>query len=440
MRLTFLTVFYLCLLPIFTKSLTIISSSNCKVDQCTLNNPNGNCSAANTCYRFETSKNKTVCAPQANCSLFDVCTAAKTCASNNSVCVINSCCAAPICMPIALTSVCSSTNANGISNSQLRVVDGICPTAIWSDIEQIAVNFSNISSYYFNYYTSDFYLDAKNNYITIDNNNRRIIKIEANETSAATYSVIGAPNTTIITYSANKLYVDSNGTVYAAESGYGSGIFGYSTYYRVVKYVEGNGTDGTVVFGEVICGNQMNQLCQCGGLFVDSQGFIYYSDPSNHRVVKITQNAMTLILVAGTNGISGSMTNQLNTPGGIYLDQNNTLYIADTNNYRVVMYPSGSAYGTVLFTVKSQYIPYHLTLDKYGNIYILSSNYIYRYGSTPASAFIKSIVYSATSSFSGMYGYSSIRLDTAGNIYTLNSASMYSIDGIWKYSLISTGC
>ncbi|CAF3429289.1 unnamed protein product [Rotaria sp. Silwood2] len=82
---------------------------------------------------------------------------------------------------------------------------------------------------------------------------------------------------------------------------------------------------GTIVFGETTCGQAADQICGAGGLFIDRQGAIYYSDSSNHRILKITPFVSTAVIVAGTNGSSGSMTNQLNNPGGIYVDTNGTL-------------------------------------------------------------------------------------------------------------------
>lgn len=95
-------------------------------------------------------------------------------------------------------------------------------------------------------------------------------------------------------------------------------------------YAEGNGTNGTLIFGEVSCGNGANQLCNCGGMAIDSQGFIYYSDTNNHRVARITPFSPTLTVVAGITGVAGSMNNQLNGPRGICFDGNDTLYVADT--------------------------------------------------------------------------------------------------------------
>jgi DNA-binding beta-propeller fold protein YncE len=74
-------------------------------------------------------------------------------------------------------------------------------------------------------------------------------------------------------------------------------------------------------------------MCGCGGLFVDGTGSIYYSDSSNERVLKITPFASAATVVAGTSGVSGSLSNQLNNPAGIYVDGNGALYVADQNNW-----------------------------------------------------------------------------------------------------------
>ncbi len=109
---------------------TIKYASSCSVDLCILNNTSNNSSTNNSsgsitcpniplCYNFYTSLNTSICAPQVVCSLFDPCTTAKKCATNTSVCVINTCCSAPVCIPLALTSSCTMYTTNNTKNSWL---------------------------------------------------------------------------------------------------------------------------------------------------------------------------------------------------------------------------------------------------------------------------------------------------------------------------------
>ena len=104
-------------------------------------------------------------------------------------------------------------------------------------------------------------------------------------------------------------------------------------YYRIVRYTQQNGVgSGVIVYGPTTCGTTLGELCGCAGLFVDNSGSIYYSDSSNHRVLKITPFSSSATLIAGTSGMSGSLSNQLSNPSGIAVDSNGALYVADTNN------------------------------------------------------------------------------------------------------------
>ena len=105
-----------------------------------------------------------------------------------------------------------------------------------------------------------------------------------------------------------------------------------TTSYRIVKYNQNNILNGTVVYGPTTCGTGANELCWCGSLFVDRTGSIYYSDPNNQRVLKITPFASSASVVAGISGSSGSSVNQLSNPSGIYVDGNGALYVSDQGN------------------------------------------------------------------------------------------------------------
>ncbi len=71
---------------------------------------------------------------------------------------------------------------------------------------------------------------------------------------------------------------------------------------------------------------------------LDSKGNVYIADVKNHRVRKVDVNGMISTVagtgVAGYSGDGGLATNaQLNMPYGIFLDRNDNLLIADSDNH-----------------------------------------------------------------------------------------------------------
>lgn len=67
-------------------------------------------------------------------------------------------------------------------------------------------------------------------------------------------------------------------------------------------------------------------------MFIDRRNFIYCSDSSSHIVINITPIYPQVTIVAGIANTSGSQLNQLNSPQGIYVDDNGTLFVADSGN------------------------------------------------------------------------------------------------------------
>ena len=103
-------------------------------------------------------------------------------------------------------------------------------------------------------------------------------------------------------------------------------------YYRLQKYDSNNWVNGTTIFGETPCTSGLNGFCGCSDIFVDGQGAMYCCDGSNNRVIKITPNNAFATVVAGVTNTSGAQLNQLSNPRGIFVDANNTLYVADAGN------------------------------------------------------------------------------------------------------------
>lgn len=115
-------------------------------------------------------------------------------------------------------------------------------------------------------------------------------------------------------------------------------------------------------------GNALDQLKFQGqpGIYVDQNETLYISDVGNHRVVKYYSNSTSGIIVAGGHG-QGSNLNQLNAPAGIYLDEIHeigAIYICDEQNHRIQKWLYGSTEGiTVAQDNEQLYAPMSILLE-----------------------------------------------------------------------------
>jgi sugar lactone lactonase YvrE len=92
--------------------------------------------------------------------------------------------------------------------------------------------------------------------------------------------------------------------------------------------------------GDGAAANQA-QLYNPGGLAVDNQGNIYIADSGNNRIRKVTPSNGLISTIAGqpTAGYSGdtnaATSAQLNNPQGLAVDSSGNLYIADAGNHAI---------------------------------------------------------------------------------------------------------
>ena len=88
-------------------------------------------------------------------------------------------------------------------------------------------------------------------------------------------------------------------------------------------------THAVTVAGGYGCGNAASQLNSPFDLFVDQNQTVYIADWDNHRIMAWTVGAITGQVVAGGNG-SGSRLDQLNHPTTAMVDrQSGALLICD---------------------------------------------------------------------------------------------------------------
>ncbi|CAF1395621.1 unnamed protein product [Rotaria sp. Silwood1] len=126
--------------------------------------------------------------------------------------------------------------------------------------------------------------------------------------------------------------------------------------------------NGITVAGGNRQGDEINQLPNPSGLYVDDDQTIYVADQSNHRIVEWKRGATSGQVVAGGNG-QGSGDHQLYNPQDVIIDkEGDSLIICDYSNRRVVRWPRRN--GTSGETIISNIDCWGLTMDENGSLYV----------------------------------------------------------------------
>ncbi|CAF4546649.1 unnamed protein product [Rotaria socialis] len=108
-------------------------------------------------------------------------------------------------------------------------------------------------------------------------------------------------------------------------------------------------TNGNVIVGvNNESGRDSQHLNAPSGIFIDTrhENNVYVVDGNNYRVQKFLGNSLASdgITIAGGNGY-GSEPNQLKTPVDVYVDANENVYVGDSSNHRIQMWPKGATSG-----------------------------------------------------------------------------------------------
>jgi DNA-binding beta-propeller fold protein YncE len=126
---------------------------------------------------------------------------------------------------------------------------------------------------------------------------------------------------------------------------------------------------GITIAGENGKGNQLNQLNSPHGIYIDDDNqCIYIADMGNHRIVEWKYDAKIGQVVAGGNG-KGNRMDQLNEPTGVIVDKTtDSLIICDRGNRRVMLWSrrNGANGQRIISDINCN----RLTLDNNGDLYV----------------------------------------------------------------------
>ncbi|CAF1450290.1 unnamed protein product, partial [Adineta steineri] len=113
--------------------------------------------------------------------------------------------------------------------------------------------------------------------------------------------------------------------------------------WKIGKY----NNEGIIVAGGNGEGSELNQLNHPGFIFVDGEQSVYVSDAYNNRVIKWRKGATEGIIVAGGNG-EGENLDQLSHPRGVIVDHLGQIYVADFENHRIMRWCEGIKEGEIV--------------------------------------------------------------------------------------------
>ncbi|CAF4289290.1 unnamed protein product, partial [Adineta steineri] len=137
-------------------------------------------------------------------------------------------------------------------------------------------------------------------------------------------------------------------------------------------------TTGTLRAGTGSSGTALNKLSSPTGIFLDSSDYLYVADSGSYRVLKYAPSVTTGTLIAGLTSVSGTTLDLFSTGiRYIFVDSSQNLYVADTYNNRVVLWPNGASTATIAAgngtfgtSFNQIYSPYGIWVDSSSNVYV----------------------------------------------------------------------
>lgn len=120
-------------------------------------------------------------------------------------------------------------------------------------------------------------------------------------------------------------------------------------------------------------------LHECAHLFIDKDGSMYCAFEKKHQVIKIVFNTgLSTVTTTFGSGTNDSTSDSLNSPRGLFVDNELDVYVADTGNHRIQRFNNKSnnattvAGNTTLGDMGLRF-PTAVVVDVHGHLFIVDS-------------------------------------------------------------------
>ncbi len=147
-------------------------------------------------------------------------------------------------------------------------------------------------------------------------------------------------------------------------------------------------------------------------LFVQGSD-LYVCDTGNNRIVKLTRKGESFTVTGIIDTVNGAEPATFNGPGDVFADVEGNIYVADTNNQRVVMMDKNAQHirsytkpADPTFDQSMNFLPNKITVDVAGRVYVLATNV--------NKGFVK---YEADGTFTGYIGANKVTTTMAEYIW-----------------------
>jgi hypothetical protein len=240
--------------------------------------------------------------------------------------------------------------------------------------------------------------------------------------------------------------LDGNGDLFIADS-YNNRVREVKLFTGIIITVAGTGTGGYNGDGIQAAAAE---LCEPGGVAVDSAGNLYIADTEDYRIREVFASSGLIATVAGngTAGYSGdngaATAAELLYPEAVAVDASGDLLIADTDNCRIrEVYAASGTIATVAGSGTSGFagdggaataarltFPGGVAVDASGNLYIADSNNLRVREVIAATGLISTVAGNGSSNYGGDGGAATaadlnrptgVAVDSAGNLYIADS-------------------